>query len=71
MPIRNAVKAVERLLEHAAAIAAGLVLVVFGLAMTFSIVFAIPGILVLVIGIAVVVGGIFAHPARRARRIRG
>jgi hypothetical protein len=44
------------------------VLVVLGLAMTFSLVFAIPGIVVPVLGIAIVVGGFFAHPIRRARR---
>lgn len=68
MPIQNAVRTVEHLLEHAAAIAGGLVLVVLGLAMTFSLVFAIPGIILMVIGVAIVVGGFFAHPARRARR---
>lgn len=68
MPLQNAVKTVEHLLEHAAAIAAGLVLVVLGLAMTFSFVFAIPGMFLLVVGVAIVVGGFFAHPARRARR---
>ena len=64
--VHDVVKGVEHLLEHAAAIAFGLVLVVLGLAMTFSLVFAIPGIVVLMLGIGIVIGGIFAHPTRRA-----
>jgi hypothetical protein len=39
----------------------GFVLIVFGLAMTFSIVFMVPGMFVLAIGVAIVVGGIWAH----------
>jgi hypothetical protein len=66
--VHDFIRTAEHLLEHAAAIAFGLVLVVVGLAMTFSLVFAVPGVIVLVIGVAIVVGGFFAHPARRARR---
>jgi hypothetical protein len=55
------------LLEHTATVMVGFVLVVLGLGLTFSIVFLIPGIIVLFLGICLVVGGIFAHPARRRR----
>jgi hypothetical protein len=34
----------------------------------FSIVFFLPGVIVLFVGIGLVVGGMFAHPARRRRR---
>jgi hypothetical protein len=48
-------------LQHAGIVIAGIVLIVVGLAMTFSIVFLLPGIFVLAIGVAIFVGGIFAH----------
>jgi hypothetical protein len=45
----------------------GLALVIVGLALTFSIVFVVPGIIVLSVGVATVVGGVFAHAfARRS-----
>lgn len=54
-------------LEHAATVAAGGLLVVLGLGLTFSVIFFLPGIIILLVGICLVVGGIFAHPARRRR----
>ena len=66
--MHDILKRVEHVLEHAATVMLGIVLVVLGLAMTFSVVFAVPGIFVLLIGAALVVGGFFTHPTRRARR---
>ena len=55
------------LVEHALAVTLGLALVIVGLALTFSIVFVVPGIIVLSLGVATVVGGLFAHAfARRS-----
>ena len=48
------------LVEHALAVTLGLALVLVGLALTFSIVFVVPGIIVLSLGVAIVVGGVFA-----------
>ena len=39
----------------------GFVLIIVGLAMTFSIVFTVPGLFVVAIGAALFVGGIWAH----------
>jgi hypothetical protein len=39
-------------------VALGLALVVVGLAMTFSIVFVVPGIIVLLVAVATLVGGL-------------
>jgi hypothetical protein len=49
------------LVEHALAVTLGLALVIMGLALTFSVVFVVPGIIVLSLGVATVVGGVFAH----------
>jgi hypothetical protein len=64
------IKRLEHLLEHAATVFVGFALVILGLGLTFSIVFALPGIIVLAIGVAIVAGGLFAHPTLRARRQR-
>ena len=48
-------------LQHTAIVILGFVLIILGLAMTFSIVFMVPGMFVLAIGAAIVVGGIWAH----------
>jgi hypothetical protein len=53
------------LVEHALAVTLGLALVIVGFAMTFSIVFVVPGIIVLSLGVAIVVGGLFAHAFAR------
>jgi hypothetical protein len=53
------------LAEHALAVTLGLALVFVGLAMTFSIVFVVPGIIVLSFGVATVVGGLFVHAFAR------
>lgn len=55
------------LLEHALAVTLGLALVILGLALTFSIVFVVPGIIVLALGVSIVVGGLFAHAFARPR----
>ena len=48
-------------LQHTAVVMAGFVLIVLGMAMTFSLILVLPGIIVLAVGVAIVVGGIFAH----------
>ena len=65
--IRSLWAGTVHLVEHALAVTLGLALVVVGLAMTFSIVFVVPGIIVLSLGAAIVAGGVFAHAfARRS-----
>jgi hypothetical protein len=60
------------LVEHALAVDLGLALVIVGFVMTLSIVFVVPGIMVLSPGVAMVVGGIFALAfARRSGAWRG
>ena len=49
------------ILQHAGVVIAGIILIVLGMAMTFSLIFVVPGLFVLAIGVAVVVGAIFAH----------
>lgn len=49
------------LLQHTAVVIAGIILIVLGMAMTFSLVFVVPGLFVLAIGVAVLIGAIFAH----------
>lgn len=56
------------LLEHALTVTLGVALVIAGLALTFSIVFVLPGIIVLGLGVSLVVGGIFAHAMARSKR---
>jgi hypothetical protein len=53
------------LFEHALAVTLALALVIVGLALTFSIVFVVPGVIVLSLGVATVVRGIFAHAFAR------
>jgi hypothetical protein len=55
------------LVEHALAVTIGLALVVVGLALTFSVVFVVPGIIVLSLGVATVAAGVFAHAFTRQR----
>ena len=59
--MRKLLGATVHVLQHAAFVIAGIVLIVVGLAMTFSVVFMLPGMFVLAIGVAIVVGAIFAH----------
>ena len=59
--IRSFAARTLHLLEHALAVTLGLTLVVVGLALTSSVVFAVPGIIVGCLGVAVLVGGLFAH----------
>jgi hypothetical protein len=49
------------MLQHTGMVICGIVLIVLGMAMTFSLIFVVPGLFVLAIGVAVVVGAIFAH----------
>jgi hypothetical protein len=66
--IRSLWASTLHLVEHALAVTLGTALVIVGLALTLSIVFAIPGVIVLSIGAAIVAGGLFAHAfARRGR----
>ena len=65
--IRSLLAGTLHLLEHALAVTLGFALVIVGLALTFSIVFVVPGIIVVCLGVAIVVGGVFAHAfARRS-----
>ena len=63
--IRSLVARTVHLAEHALAVTFGLVLVIVGLGLTFSIVFVVPGIIVLSLGVATVAGGVFAHAFAR------
>ncbi|HEV3216822.1 MAG TPA: hypothetical protein VGZ27_13910 [Vicinamibacterales bacterium] len=49
------------LLEHAAAGFVGFALAVFGMALIFTAVFSVFGIVLLCVGVAVIVGAIWAH----------
>jgi hypothetical protein len=53
--------AVVHVLQHTGVVAAGFIMIVFGLAMTFSLVMVLPGIIFLLVGVCIVVGGVFAH----------
>lgn len=53
--------ATVHLLQHTAVVIGGIILIVVGMAMTFSLIMVVPGVFVLAVGVAVVVGGIFAH----------
>jgi membrane-bound ClpP family serine protease len=53
--------------EHTATVSVGLFLVILGFGLTFTVVFLLPGIIFLLVGVCMVVGGIFAHPARRSK----
>jgi hypothetical protein len=51
----------KHLLQHTAVVIGGIVLIVIGMAMTFSLIMVVPGIFVLALGVAVLIGGMFAH----------
>ena len=59
--VRRLWAATLHVLQHTVAVILGFVLIIAGLAMTFSIVFMVPGMFVPGIGVAIVVGGIWAH----------
>ena len=59
--IRSLWASTLHLVEHALAVTLGFVLVIVGLALTSSIVFVVPGIIVLGLGVAIVVAGVFVH----------
>jgi hypothetical protein len=67
--LRTLWASVAHVFEHVLAVALGVALVILGLAMTFSVVFVVPGIVVLAIGVSIVAAGFFAHalstPSRR------
>jgi uncharacterized membrane protein len=63
--IRSLLARTLHLVEHALAVTLGLALVVVGLAMTFSIVFVVPGIILLALGVAIMVAGVFTHAFTR------
>ena len=52
---------VAHVFEHMLVVVFGAALVIVGLAMTFSIVFVVPGIVVLAVGVSIVAAGLFAH----------
>ncbi|RPI56642.1 MAG: hypothetical protein EHM55_04605 [Acidobacteria bacterium] len=58
---RTRLGAVVHVLQHTGVVAAGFIMIVLGVAMTFSLVMVLPGIIFLVVGVAVVVAGVFAH----------
>lgn len=55
------------LLEHVLAVIVGFALMILGLALTFSVVFVIPGIVVLGLGLCLVVAGLFARVMTRRK----
>jgi hypothetical protein len=61
---RRALKVGVHVLGHVATTVIGLVLVVVGLGLTMTVVFVTAGILSLAIGVALIVGGIFAPAGR-------
>jgi len=63
--IRSLWASTLHLVEHALAVTVGFALVIVGLALTFSIVFVVPGIIVLGLGVAIVVAGMFVHAFAR------
>ena len=63
--IRSLLAGTLHLVEHALAVTLGLALVLVGLALTSTIVFVVPGIILLSLGVATVVGGVFAHAFAR------
>jgi hypothetical protein len=67
MDIQHSPASALHVLEHAATVTLGFALIIFGLGMTFSIVFVLPGIVTLAIGFSLVVGGLFAHALRGTR----
>ena len=67
LTIRSLFARTLHLAEHALAVTLGLALVIAGLAMTFSIVFVVPGIIVLSLGAAIVAAGFFSHAFARRR----
>jgi hypothetical protein len=65
--IRSLLARTLHLVEHAVAVTVGLALVFVGLALTFSIVFVVPGIILLSLGVATVVAGVFTHALARRK----
>ena len=55
------------LLEHALAVTLGFALVILGLALTFSVVLTLPGLIVLGLGVCLVVAGLFSHAFARPK----
>jgi len=59
------VNVIESILGHAAAIVIGFVLMVIGLGLGVTMIMLPVGIVVGLLGVAIFVGGFFAHPSRR------
>ena len=59
---RGWLKASETFLEHAAAVSVGFVMMAVGLAMGVTLVLLPIGIVVGLMGVAIFVAGLFAHP---------
>jgi hypothetical protein len=68
--IRSLWASTLHVVEHALAVTLGFALVIVGLALTFSIVFVLPGIIVFCLGVALVVAGVFAHAFARRNGVR-
>ena len=62
---RRWVLLIESFLGHAAAVVVGLVLIVFGLGLGVTMIMLPAGIVIALLGVAVLVGGLFAHPMAR------
>lgn len=61
----RAIKAAESFLAHATAVGVGFVLMVVGLAMGVTVVMLPFGIVIGLVGVAIFVAGLFAHPGER------
>ena len=61
------VKGIESVLGHAAALAIGFVMMVVGLGLGVTMIMLPVGLVVGLLGFAIFVGGLFAHPSRRDR----
>jgi uncharacterized membrane protein HdeD (DUF308 family) len=59
--LRRALRRSVHILGHAATIALGVVLLILGIGLTMTVVFATFGIVTAVVGVSLVVGGLFAH----------
>ena len=61
MTVQRLVKATVHAMEHAATVFVGFALVILGMGLTFSGVFAVLGIVALAVGVGFIVAGIWTH----------
>ena len=61
------VKTIESVFGHAAAVAVGFVMMVFGLGLGVTMIMLPVGIVIGLLGFAIFVAGLFAHPTRNDR----